>query len=338
MPNQCLHCQVTNADLLKIVAAGAGLHPQAVAALPTAEFLMVTWTMAEANAMGVVFGLGNYSFPTTAKNNFVPYQIPGVATPEKSDEEKAEPGAAEATAHAYFFPVTVNGRSVLCLKCQYHPKKQPAETAAFFEKIIGPKAKPNYKYVITSGTAGGIWDELDVGDVVVTSAARFGTTMTAAEQQLKFAGVADPIGSEGPAGYATWYDYATDVILKNDACVNAGLAFAGGRKATSPKPTIYYEATLPSLTDVVSNREISKDEYIKIDTYRTLGATLDENDAYVAQALQSAGFQNWVSIRNISDLPAPLAPGEADPYDVFGPCSSINGAYAVWAFVMGHPV
>lgn len=335
MPIQCLHCQVTNVDSLKIVAAEPTLHPQAVAALPTAEFLMVTWTMAEANAMGVVFGLGKYSFPTTAKNNFVPYQIPNVATPEKSEAELAEPGAEALTAHAYFFTVTVNGKSVLCLKCQYHPKQQPAETAAFFEKIIGSKANPNYKYVVTSGTAGGIWDDLDVGDVVVTSNARFGLTRSAAVQALKFTGMADPIGGKGPDGYATWYDYATDVILKNDVCVNAGLAFAGGRKVLN-KPTIYYEATPPNLTDVVSNREISSDEYNKIDTYRTLGATLDENDAYVAQAFESAGFQNWVSIRNVSDLPGPLLPGEEDPYDVFGPCSSINGAYAVWAFVMGH--
>ena len=70
----------------------------------------------------------------------------------------------------------------------------------------------------------------------------------------------------------------------------------------------------------------------KIATYRTLGGTLDENDAYVAEALEAVGFSNWASIRNVSDLPGALD----DQYDQFGTCSSIYGAYALWAFVMGH--
>jgi hypothetical protein len=88
-----------------------------------------------------------------------------------------------------------------------------------------------------------------------------------------------------------------------------------------------------SLTDVVTNSKISESECSKISTYRTLGATLDENDAYVAETCKSIGFQNWISIRNISDLPC--SPNK-DQYTTYDLCSSINGAYAVWAFVMSH--
>jgi hypothetical protein len=84
----------------------------------------------------------------------------------------------------------------------------------------------------------------------------------------------------------------------------------------------------------VTNSRISDDECGRIATYRTLGATLDENDAYVASALKAVSFTNWVSIRNVSDLPC--AASSDDQYDRFGYCSSICGAYASWAFIMGH--
>jgi len=54
----------------------------------------------------------------------------------------------------------------------------------------------------------------------------------------------------------------------------------------------------------------------------------------VSAALKAVGFTEWISIRNVSDLPC--APSSDDQYDRFQLCSSISGAYAVWAFLMGH--
>ena len=210
---------------------------------------------------------------------------------------------------------------------------QTASTTIFFEKIIGSGATPNFKYALTTGTAGGIWAALDVGDVNVTNRARYGLTMPQEKQAMLFTGVADVMGSNPPAGHANWYDYVTSAIFSNDACVNGGLAMAGGRLAASGKPIIQYKANGTSITDVVTNSRISDDECGKIRLYRTLGATLDENDAYVAEAFKAVGFNNWASIRNVSDLPC--SPNK-EQYDEYGFCSSINGAYAVWAFVMGH--
>jgi nucleoside phosphorylase len=219
------------------------------------------------------------------------------------------------------------------MKSEFHPKVQTAATTMFFERIIGSGASPKFKYVITSGTSGGIWQSLDVGDVVATNSARYGLTMPQQKQKLIFTGASNVIGSNPPAGSATWYDYVNKEILAVDACVKGGLAASGGRKAAS-NPAIYYKASGANLTDVVTNERLSDDEYGKIAYYRTIGATLDENDAYVAEAFQAVGFANWVSIRNVSDLPSPN--NNDAQYDTFGFCSSINGAYAVWAFVMGH--
>jgi nucleoside phosphorylase len=199
---------------------------------------------------------------------------------------------SDSSCHAYFFLATVGGKSIVCMKSNFHPKVQTAATTIFFEKIVGLAGSPNFHYLITSGTSGGIWATLDVGDVVVSNSARYGLTATVEKQSLRFTGTSDITGSSPPAGYATWYDYANDAILKNgNGCVNTSLATSGGRLATG-SPAIYYQPSGSSLTDVVTNSRISDSECTRIVTYRTLGATLDENDAYVAEACLAVQFSN----------------------------------------------
>lgn len=319
-PVQCTSCKATSAIDLRLAVP----PPSAavVSALPQADFLAVTWTQAETEAMALVFGKGLYKFEGQESNNFTPLLFPGLAKPEGE------------RYHAHFFTAKVNGKSVICLKSEFHPKVQPSETTLFFERLVGSAPKRNVNCLITSGTSGGIWASLDVGDVVVTNNARFGLTMPREQQALRFAGISDIVGVNPPAGSANWYDYVNIQILKNDSCINSGLTASGGRNKSSGAPTIFYESPAGSLTDVVTNSRISDDECGKIQIYRTLGATLDENDAYVASALKAVGFSTWVSIRNVSDLPC--AASSDDQYDRFGYCSSICGAYAVWAFIMGH--
>jgi hypothetical protein len=218
------------------------------------------------------------------------------------------------------------------MRSNFHPKLETAATTLFFEKIVGPAGSPNFKYLITSGTSGGIWAALDLGDVVVTNSARYGLTATVEKQSLRFTGTPNVTGSNPPAGYATWYDYVNDAILKANSCVNTSLATTGGRIATG-SPAIHYQPSGSDPTDVVTNSRISDSECTRIGTYRTMGATLDENDAYVAEACLAVQFANWISIRNVSDLPCS---SNKDQYDIYQLCSSINGAYAIWAFAMGH--
>jgi len=317
---QCRACQVTSTVDLNLTVAEPNLA--AVSAVPNAEFIVVTWTAAETQAMALVFGKGFYRFNGQDDNNLTPLLYSHLAPP--TDERY----------HAHFFQATVNGKSVICLKSEFHPKLQPAETTLFFERLVGTSAGRNVGTVITSGTSGGIWERLDLGDVIVTNLARFGMTMPKEQQALLFSGLGDIVGSSAPAGNANWYDYVNAQILQKDECLNSNLTSLGGRNASSGPPSIYYQAVGSGLTDVVTNSRISDDECGKIDTYRTLGATLDENDAYVASALKAVGFTNWVSIRNVSDLPC--AASSDDQYDRFGYCSSICGAYAIWAFIMSR--
>jgi hypothetical protein len=317
---QCNTCQATTAVDLKLVVPAPS--KDTVSVVPKSDFVIITWTAAETQAMALVFGKGLYKFDAENDNNFTPLLFSDLAPP------------SQEAYHAHFFRAAVNGKSVLCMKSEFHPKLQPAETTLFFERLVGPSSSRNVGTVITSGTSGGIWASLDLGDVVVTNSARFGMTMPTEQQALRLTGLANVVGGNAPTGYGNWYDYANAQILKQDKCINSGLISAGGRKAASGAPSIYYKPSGTSLTDVVTNSRISDDECGRIAIYRTLGATLDENDAYVASALKAVAFTNWVSIRNVSDLPC--ASSSDDQYDRFGYCSSICGAYAVWAFIVSH--
>jgi hypothetical protein len=56
MPVECKQCKVTSAvDLQRKVNAPT---TEVVSSLPTADFLIVTWTQAETSAMATVFGAG----------------------------------------------------------------------------------------------------------------------------------------------------------------------------------------------------------------------------------------------------------------------------------------
>lgn len=319
--NPCKDCTVAPIDLKISVQVPGPNNQAAVKNLPTADFLVVTWTEDETDAIALVFGCHQYYFKSQADNNFTPLIIDGLDLPHGE------------LAHARFFKAEVNGKSVLFLKSEYHPKMSPKETAFLFKKILGKAHHPAFKYLVTSGTGGGIWSTVDLGDVVVTNKARYGLTFPDAPQhEARFAGLSDIVGEPTPDGkYTSWYDYATVEIIQRDAKTFNGLTQVHGRDPNKPKPAIYYKASATNLTDVVSNRVITDDEENKIDVYRTMGAMLDENDAYVAEICQEIGFKNWVSIRNVSDLP-----GHIGQYGTFGYCSSIDGGYAVWAFIMGH--
>jgi hypothetical protein len=318
---KCTDCAVST-NGLKITAEAPSAHQ--VATLPKADFLIITWTEAETDALGKLLGEGKYSFKSLGNNNFTPLKVAGIELP------------ADATCHGFFFQTKVDNKSVICMKCNYHPKVQAAGTEALIKALVVTGAAPNYKYLVTSGTGGGIWDTIDVGDVVVTGTARFGLTVPASMQNLHFTGLNDIAGAAA-TGYANWFDYVNNKLISANDCVASNLNTPGGREAGSGKAKIHYTATGGNHTTVVTNTHINNnhidEEKANLAKYKTMGASLDENDSFVALACKAVNFKNWVSIRNISDLPRS---SNADQYTTYQFCSSINGAYAVWAFIMGH--
>lgn len=319
----CANCKADTAGLQ--VTAGTDYGASATS-LPAADFLVITWIDHETEALANVLGAGK-SFTTLNANNFTKLKMAGLALPEGTD------------CQGYFIEVKVNGKSVVCFSSNYHPKfssTEAAQTEAFFKSITKKGAAANFGTIITSGTAGGVWSNMDVGDVAVAVKARYGLLVPDNLKNLPvYASSVSPIGNKTAPGGIDWFAYANQHYIANATCVVSGLHSSGGRSA-SAKPQIYYQETgthkLCTITDTaMSNGHSTEDSYLT--QYRTMGSTLEENDAFLAQAWDQIGFNNWVSIRNVSDLPNTT---NKEQFSQFGVCSSMNGAYAVWAFIMGH--
>ena len=110
---KCQNCAVTTAGL-KITAGTPDI--QVKAELPKADFLVITWTEAETGALAKLLGEGKFSFKTLTENNFTPLKVNGIALP------------ADCSCHGSFFQTAVNGKTVVCFKCNYHPKVQSVAT------------------------------------------------------------------------------------------------------------------------------------------------------------------------------------------------------------------
>jgi hypothetical protein len=138
--------------------------------LPQADVVVITWTVAELAGMAKVFCPGH----SAAKwahyaHNFDSF-VPQIRT---------HAPAATSKRLGSFQPVTVGDLKVLCMKSELHLNQDSIPTGVgkatlpvkdFFKQII---AEAGPKHVFTIGTAGSVFDEFQLGDVVVTRAAKF---------------------------------------------------------------------------------------------------------------------------------------------------------------------
>lgn len=323
----CLNCAPNTAGLKVTLGQDYGAT---ATSLPPADFLVITWVDHETGALASVLGCGKYHFDSLSAtgNNFTRLKMKGQPMPEGMD------------CQGYFIEVMINGKSVICFSSNFHPKfsaNDASQTQAFYKAIAMKNNKPNYGCIITSGTAGGVWSSMDVGDVAISVKARYGLLVKPASLSKLpvYTSAMDIIGNSTAPGGGNWFDYANKQYLAKAACVTGGLLSTGGRTKKS-QPLIYYQETKSNILCTITDTEMSNghtSEGLDINKYRTMGSMLEENDSFLAQAWNQIGFENWVSIRNVSDLPTTK---NAEQYTQFGYCSSINGAYAVWAFIMGH--
>jgi hypothetical protein len=139
--------------------------------LPEADVVAITWTVDEQDALCDVLTPkhGRATWPRYAKN-FAQYE------PEIRDHAPA----MNARRLGSYMPTKIGQHNVLCMKSELHlnqdgkPTAQPGVATLpvkkFFQQIIA-EAKP--KLIVTVGTAGSVFDEFPLGDVVVTRGAKF---------------------------------------------------------------------------------------------------------------------------------------------------------------------
>ena len=335
----CKDCSVDTATLN--ISPNAPVNANGVqtstATLPAADYLVITWTEAETDSMARTLGCGQYRFfgLTATNNNFVPLIIDAGKVPMPSSSEL---NANDVQCQAFYFVTKVNGKTVICLKTNLHPKLETSngKIGEAAEKFVMWLIKNNsFKYVITSGTSGCIWSNLDLGDVVISNSARFdpneAALINAGKPTTVFqSGIIDIAGAI--SGGKNQFELLTDNLSTYARCAISKMS--AERKASSGMPKIYYQPNSGQPTIVITDVSFSDEKNNIVNkNYAAFGATFDNNDAFVAEACAAAQYNSWVSIRNVSDLPGA---GSDSTYDKYQDCSAIIGALAVYAFIVGH--
>ena len=142
----------------KVARKGAGGR------LPQADVLVVTWTVDEGHALSRVLTPGKDSH-----NDYVSYTH-NFATISKN--MRAGCPALLAKRLGAYWTAKIAGKTIVVFKSDSHMSQDGPKlpNAAIWLQLIA-EVKPSL--VITTGTAGGIGKEFEVGDVIVSPSVRF---------------------------------------------------------------------------------------------------------------------------------------------------------------------
>jgi len=297
---------------------GAAYGRAADQPLPSCDVLVVTWTVAEGQALADVLTPG---MPSTT---WKPYAH------RWSTYESQLTGRSPARAAGcmgYVAQVRIGGVEVLAVKSELHlaTDATSAPIVALWQQMVS-EARP--KLVITTGTAGGIGAATQLGDVFVVTNAKFNCA-----KQFKSEPWAQRLftGPEMPGG-----GHAADF----DALVapNAGRL---SPVATRP-PTLTFGAATGGVETV--------DYFGFADTTDSFGIfhnypnarTEEMDDATLPLALDSLSDPpRWCSIRNASDPQVSSDIGDLEAqerwaneiYQRYGYWTSFGSAIATWAVI-----
>jgi nucleoside phosphorylase len=328
--------------------------PSNTASLPPADVVVITWTVDEADGLAKVFTPGH------ASEHWYPY-----AKNFDTFAQQIRPGAPahHAGRLGSYMPVTVGALKVLCMKSELHLNqdgisvKENGHTTGmaslpvkdFFKQII---ADTGCAHFLTIGTAGSVFDDFGLGDVVVTRAAKF-----RCRQEFR----SEPYKNQ--KFKSTWtiptshFDTAQQLMASlaselKEPPVGPPSPEYGKGKITSPAdrlPLIRLDgrdmkAFHPILTTDFFEYGTTKN---RLDRY---GAGVEMGDAALGLACSEIDDPpHWAVVRNMSDpvingdLPSKVEGYHLNEqttwavafYTAYGMWTSVMGALATWAIVAG---
>jgi nucleoside phosphorylase len=287
--------------------------------LPKADVLVVTWTVDEGHALSRALTPGKDS-----RNDYLPY-IHNYA----SISQKMVPTcpARQAKRLGAYWTAKIGGKSIVVFKSDSHmsqdgPKLPNIDVWAQIISEVQPKL------VITTGTAGGIGKDFEVGDVVVSPIVRFDCT-------AKFK--SEPFHNAHYSSVAPKTKYISTAAKLFKA--NAGQL---PKDNTRPPKIVRVSPTALSSSVVTTDFfgfDTSNNHY----NLQGLGDVSEMGDAVlglVASQMQTKA-PRWVAVRNVSD-PQIKADGmtlkqqavlAAQIYKGFGRWSSVCSAIVCWALI-----
>jgi nucleoside phosphorylase len=288
-------------------------------ALPHADVLMVTWTVDEGHALSRVLTPGKDS-----RDDYVSYTHHFTAIAKKM---RAGCPARQAGRLGAYWTGTIGKKSVVYFKSDSHMSQDGPQLPNIdvWRQII-LEVQPSL--VITTGTAGGIGTQFEVGDVVVSPIVRFDCTAKFKSKPFR-------------------QDHFTSAAVQSTR-------FAAARKLldanveqlpkdNTRKPRIVKVATTDVPSAVVTTDFFGfdlSDNHYKL---RGLGDVCEMGDAVLGLVSQQLGAQAppYVAVRNVSD-PQIKAAGltlrqqaalAAQIYKAFGRWSTVCSAIVCWALI-----
>ncbi len=296
--------------------------PQPASSLPQADYLVVTWTVAEAQALADVLTPGHPSFTWYPYAHFFSSHY----------EPDIRPGAPASKAKRLgtYFPLTIGARKVLCFKSELHLSQDGVKLPVrkLWHQIL---AETRARVVITTGTAGAIGRDVKLGDVVLGRTVRFHCSRMFAHEPFNAEQFASPL-----AVPLRRLETATQKLLP----VNAGML---------PEPhhrlRLYYDGSPPrEAPTVVTTDFFAFDNSVNTYKLQGLGAAVEMGDAVLGLVCRELGSvaPGWLAIRNASDpqIDGTLPLDEqkraaARIYERYGYWTTVGSAIATWAVIAG---
>ncbi|SCK21949.1 Nucleoside phosphorylase [Variovorax sp. HW608] len=292
-------------------------------ALPKAHALVVTWTVDEGHALSRVLTPGKDS-----SNDYVPYRHNFAQISKKM--RKGCPAMNAGRLGAYWTG-TIAGKQVVYFKSDSH-LSQDTKTAPkagetlpnedVWQQII---AEVQPEIVITTGTAGGIGTDCEVGDVVVSPIVAFDCSKWLARESFakeNFKSAAPP---------TRLFSAARTLFKANSERLPPD-------NTRAPKIIRATSVSKAVLTTDFFGFDTSDNHY----GLKGLGAVSEMGDAILGLARSRAASKVpvWLAVRNVSD-PQIKAEGTlqeqariaAQIYKGFGRWSSVCSAIVCWALI-----
>jgi hypothetical protein len=287
--------------------------------LPRADVLVVTWTVDEGHALSRVLTPGKDS-----RNDYLSYTHNFATISQKM--RKACP-ALEANRLGAYWTTGISDKSVVVFKSDSHMSQDGPELPNIdvWRQII-EEVRP--KLVITTGTAGGIGRDFEVGDVIVSAVVRFDCTA-----KFKAQAFAQGHFTSAPAT-ATHFAKARTLFKAN----------AGQLPKDNTRAPKIIRVAPSALDSAVVTTDFfgfdTSDNHYKL---QGLGDVSEMGDAILGlvAADMGAAAPRWLAIRNVSD-PQIKADGltlrqqaaiAAQIYKGFGRWSSVCSAITCWASI-----
>lgn len=320
--------------------------------LPRADVVVVTWTVDELAGLAKVFTPGHSAANWTRyTHKFATKFAP-----------KIRPHAPAATSQRLgsFQTVTVGDVSVLLIKSELHLNQDGIKTADgkatlpvkdLFRQIIY-EARPEYAFTI--GTSGSVFDDFQLGDVVVTRAAKFRLQQEFRNETFNHATYRSDwqIPTTHLATAETLMaGFADHLVEPPFAPPTTHFPFPGGPISSSPAntPDIKLEQ---DARDMPEFHPILTTDYFEYGTTTNRldqeGAAVEMGDAALGLACADLAHPpKWAVVRNMSDpvingaLPAKeyrlneQTTWAVGYYTAYGEWTSVMGALATWGIIAG---